>query len=580
MRKNPLLFILIYFSAIQLNAQTVQWAKSIGSTPSEDIWGMAMDADQHLYTLGLFKNTTDFDPGPGTFSLSPQLDADYYVQKLNTDGELDWAIPMNAFSNPDSDYGGGQIGVDNEGNTIVTFTVLTPFEDSFNLDLHIRKINADGLFVWQRIIRIDESWTTGRLPIDDAGNVYVASAFDDPFDADPGPGVHLLTPAKGTWNMSFIKLDRNGNFVWARTVNTFGEYDFVEFEFTTVAAGTSLFAKGIYYGKVDFDPGPSEYILERDTGMAHFLVEFDTSGNFVGFDSLFFDPYFHFDTVWVLGFPIIYPDPESPRIMVSDYKIDAQGNKFVCGQYQDTIDIDPSLDTFLLNCDTLIRFFLRKTNAQGEFLWGIGWDQHGYGIASSVDTDQEGYVYLTGQFIDTVDFDPGPAVNYLISTGQTRLFILKLTPDGAFVWVRSFDYTLGKSLVHSGSGNIYSTGTFDGTAQIPTGNGTATLISMGEEDIFLQKIAQTSFTTSVVQDTLQITLFPNPAIDKIFLQENWLPTRPVTVAIHDAEGKQVLLREFKDSSNIEMDVTALPVGLYFVHMHHRGMVHSTGFVKM
>ncbi|MBK6329608.1 MAG: SBBP repeat-containing protein [Bacteroidetes bacterium] len=57
--------------------------------------------------------------------------------------------------------------------------------------------------------------------------------------------------------------------------------------------------------------------------------------------------------------------------------------------------------------------------------------------ANSIKTDSKGKVYTTGAFTDTVDFDPGPGVYNLISTGSNDIFISKLDAYGSFVWAKS-----------------------------------------------------------------------------------------------------------------------------------------------
>lgn len=83
--------------------------------------------------------------------------------------------------------------------------------------------------------------------------------------------------------------------------------------------------------------------------------------------------------------------------------------------------------------------------------------------------DASGNTYLTGTFTGTVDFDPGPGVYNLTSSGEYGLtsggdmFITKLNAGGELVWVKQ---VLGKACVTGGlsievdnAGNVYTTGT-------------------------------------------------------------------------------------------------------------------------
>lgn len=51
---------------------------------------------------------------------------------------------------------------------------------------------------------------------DAVGNVYVLGSFCQPFDADPGSGTFTLTADNNNYDDTYlIKLDPNGNFLWA-----------------------------------------------------------------------------------------------------------------------------------------------------------------------------------------------------------------------------------------------------------------------------------------------------------------------------------------------------------------------------
>lgn len=113
----------------------------------------------------------------------------------------------------------------------------------------------------------------------------------------------------------------------------------------------------------------------------------------------------------------------------------------------------------------------------------------GYGIAH----DDLGNVYVTGRFTGTIDFDPGVGVTNLTSAGGQDTYITKVDAGGNLVWARrvggpndvySFD------VVVDGSGNVYVTGAFSGTADFDPGPGTFNLSSIGLffDEIFVLKL--------------------------------------------------------------------------------------------
>ena len=48
--------------------------------------------------------------------------------------------------------------------------------------------------------------------------------------------------------------------------------------------------------------------------------------------------------------------------------------------------------------------------------------------------DAAGNIYLTGTFSGSVDFDPGPGTAPLISLGSEDVFLAKYSPSGALLW--------------------------------------------------------------------------------------------------------------------------------------------------
>ncbi|MCB9245813.1 MAG: SBBP repeat-containing protein [Flavobacteriales bacterium] len=88
----------------------------------------------------------------------------------------------------------------------------------------------------------------------------------------------------------------------------------------------------------------------------------------------------------------------------------------------------------------------------------------------------------------TVDFDPG---SRLTSAGSIDAFVQKLDASGNFVWARSLGGSSndwGYSITVDSSGNVYTMGTFQGTADFDPGTGTANRTSAGLEDIYIQKM--------------------------------------------------------------------------------------------
>ena len=112
-------------------------------------------------------------------------------------------------------------------------------------------------------------------------------------------------------------------------------------------------------------------------------------------------------------------------------------------------------------------------------------------INSSVAVDSSGNVYTTGGFIGTVDFDPGSGTLNLISAGSADVFVSKLNSSGNLIWAKKFGGTsedVGHSLTVDSTGNVYTTGFFQGTADFDPSDQTSNLTSVDGNDVFLSKL--------------------------------------------------------------------------------------------
>lgn len=98
----------------------------------------------------------------------------------------------------------------------------------------------------------------------------------------------------------------------------------------------------------------------------------------------------------------------------------------------------------------------------------------GTDVGQAVVVDDSGNVYWVGHFEDIADFDPGRGVYNLASNGQRDVFICKLDPFGALVWVGTIGGTgddFGVDIALDHAGNILVTGAFSGAVDFDMGSG-------------------------------------------------------------------------------------------------------------
>jgi len=172
--------------------------------------------------------------------------------------------------------------------------------------------------------------------------------------------------------------------------------------------------------------------------------------------------------------------------------IDGNGNIFVVGGFQGTIDFDPGPGVYKYKSNGGDDIFLSKFDSKGEFQWARIWGGINSEWGDGVAIDGNGNSYVTGFFESIVDFDPGPGVDQHKASGYPPdAFLSKFDSNGGFQWARTWgggnEWDEGNAVAIDGSGNAYVAGIFWDTVDFDPGFGVDEHTSNGEDDIFLSK---------------------------------------------------------------------------------------------
>lgn len=545
---------LLFLSAVGAKAQTFEWGGRFGGIGEDVVREMTADAAGNVYTTGYYTDSADFNIGAGTYMMTSAGFYDVFIQKTDASGQFLWA---RSFGGANFDYGTG-VATDAQGNVYVTGV----FQDSPDFDpgagtailtsngaedIFVVKLDASGHFIWARSFGspvYDESQAIG---VDDAGNVYITGYFNETADFDPGPGTFELTSAG--FNDNFVvKLDAAGNLVWAKR---FGNEEVDVALAMKVTGNGDQYITGIFRGTVDFDPGPGEApVSVSGSSPGGFLLKLDAAGDF----------------------QMARQISGTGGVVSYDIDLDAAGNIYLTGTFEETVDFDPGAGTFEMTALAYENGFITKLGAAGELVWARQLSSMETLIPYSISVDPSGHVYTSGYFENTADFNPDPAVEFELVPGPNNAmgaFLSHLDAQGNFVSAYEFggvNYADYHGVATDGQGNVYLSGAFENTVDINPDPSPAMLdevVAMEFRDNYLIKLRR-GFASVQESENTGMTLFPNPTSDAAVLQADgaWIGGG---YTVYDQAGRR-LSGGTLTSAQTRVDVSAFPKGMYFVHL--------------
>ncbi|MFN8245794.1 MAG: T9SS type A sorting domain-containing protein [Ferruginibacter sp.] len=334
---------------------------------------------------------------------------------------------------------------------------------------HLLNANAQQVSLnWMKQIGSPGQNLNGHfMDLDSGKYIYISGYFTSTADFDPGPGVFNMTSNGGT-DIYVAKFDSAGNFIWAKQIG--GTLDEDVTELKVDKRGNIVFI-GYFQGTVDMDPGPG-VVTVTSNGSNSFFTKLDHNGNFI----------------W------------SKQLLLAGsntMEIDPFNNIYIGGDFAGSFDFDPGPGTQTLTAPSVLDndLFILKLNEQGEFLWARNMNNGGGSQLQehALETDQQGSVYMAGNFSGPMDFDPGPSVATLTTAGSSDCFIVSLDSSGNYRWAKRwgaantdkpFDMAIDPA------GNIFATGSFDGLVDFDPNVGVFTMNSSSFRNCFLLKLDQ------------------------------------------------------------------------------------------
>ncbi|MES2890898.1 MAG: gliding motility-associated C-terminal domain-containing protein [Bacteroidota bacterium] len=312
-------------------------------------------------------------------------------------------------------------------------------------ELYILKLNAAGKLLWARQMVASFSAITSHgkaIAVDAAGNIFVTGDFLD---------------ANNMRHCLIFKLDNSGNFVWTNQIGETSDGNSIKID-----ASGNIFIAGVFSGIADFDPGPNVFTINNLGFSGAFVLKLAPAGSFM----------------WVKVVMGVFTQTQvfggiTDQVSMA---VDKSGNICISGVFTGVVDFNPESTAFTLTSTgtTAGDIFVLKIDGSGKFVWArqIGGDN--IDVSESIEIDESGSIYTSGNFNGTADFDPGDnTFNLTTGAGNSEIFISKLDGNGNFVWAKQISG--GQQICYSTAldnhGNLLLTGYFGDVLDFDPGPG-------------------------------------------------------------------------------------------------------------
>ena len=370
------------------------WAKNIGGSANE--WCRVInDYSTHIIISGMFSNTVDFDPGAGTEMRTSNGGYDAFILALDPVGNFLW---VQTFGESDNESIGGQ-ELDSSNDLIITGS----FTDSMTVDIggvpetryatggsssdvFVLKMDLlTGNAIWLKSFGGSAIDKGSDLVIKSNDNILLTGTFRNIMDANPDTSSASIfaLDVSGFTNTFLVELDPIGDFVNAFS---FENSNVMEVNDIELDADDNIYLTGPFKNTTDFDLKSGVTNLSSSGGQDCYVVKLTPAKDLVwakafggpGLEQSFgievaangdvytagrystntdFDPGAAVDNYTAVGsgqdifihkldaagdFQFVYTFGQVGTDIARGLEIDVDGNMYVNGQFNGTIDFDPT----------------------------------------------------------------------------------------------------------------------------------------------------------------------------------------------------------------------------------------------
>jgi len=399
---------------------TFRWARLHGGPNIDSTSAMlGLDPSGNTFVMGIFRETADFDPGPGEYLLTAVGASAYYLAKYDPLGVLVWVHQLDGAIRVDGEVNAPHF--DREGNILLalSLTAATDLDPGpatqtatpvGQWDAVVLKLDPDFNYLWSARVGGSGFDHARSIRTDAQNNVYLFGSMGGNGDYDPGPDTFTLTKGSGTDDAFILKLNPDGQFIWARQLRCLQANGKVYPIGLAVDAAGNSYTTGYYLTRVDLDPGPAVLMKQAEGANDIFVVKLDPDGNLV---------YGH-----SLGDAL-----ETGTGIATD----KEGNAYLTGYFTSILDVDPGPDTILCAPEFgSYDGFVLKYGPAGNYEWvrRFGGPENDTGYELTVDNDLK--VYYINRLTDVYNFGNAEGEDFVVVNPVERAMVMQIDQENNY----------------------------------------------------------------------------------------------------------------------------------------------------
>ncbi len=387
-----------------------QTTSSVGQTSA-----VAVDSSGNIEVTGSFSGTIKV----GSTTLSAPTRTDVFVAKLNSAGQVQWAVQTTGATNkvdtanaiaPDGS-GGAYIAGSLMGSMTAGSSVLAAVGST---EAYAAHVSSTGAFTWATSTTGSGTSVAGvdGLAVDASGRLVMAGYSAGTVNFNPAGSTSLT--AAGSYDVAVWVLNSDGTLAWAEG---FGGSNYDQADAVAVDSSGNIDVTGAFSGTVNFNPSGTALNLTAGAGGYNaFVLKLSSTGSTVWADALV----------------------DSSSVSIGNgIGVDSAGHVIVGGWFVGTVDFDPGSGTANVTGQGVEDAFVDVLDGSGNFVAAVTGGGSGTDESFGLALNASGAIAIAGGYTGPSANNPSILTTFgstsLPTIGKSDIFVATLILSGGTV---------------------------------------------------------------------------------------------------------------------------------------------------